>query len=186
MLSNGSGSHPSSSLLQPPSQSPHKSMMLKTLHWNWHPSQCLAMPSRHGMHYSHLQHWCLSPSQLLWQPYIHNCTDKHNSQLLTSWLVTKILLWNVALAKHVLSFTSFTGSTKHTTFVLGVSHNAAWNILWQSHQDNVACLCSWWMIHNLYIAKKWHILQISNTSIHQEQNVSTLHIHGSVQYSQKL
>jgi len=42
------------------------------------------------------------------------------------------------------------------------------------------------MIHNLYIAQKLHILQKSNTSIHKEQNVSTLHIHGSVQYPQKL
>jgi len=184
MLSTGSGSHPSSSLLAHPSQSPHKSVMLKTLHWSQHPSQCPAMPTHHGMHYSHLQHWCLSPSPLLWQTYIHNCTDIYNSQLLIAWLVTKILLWNVVLAKHILSFTSFTDSIKHTTSVLGVSHNTAWNILWYSHQDTVACLCSWWMIHNLYIAQKWHILQKSNTSIHKEQNVSTLHIHGSVQYLQ--
>jgi hypothetical protein len=118
MLSIGSGSHPSSSLLPPPSHSPHESVMLKTLHWSWHHSRCLAMPSHHGTHYSHLQHWCLSPSQLLWQTYIHNCTDKYNSQLLTAWLVTKILLRNVALAKHILSFTSFTNSNKHTIFVL--------------------------------------------------------------------
>jgi hypothetical protein len=172
MLSIVSGLHSCSSLLAPPSQSPHKSAMLKTLHWRWHPSQCLAMPSHHGMHYSHLQHWCLSPSQLLWQTYIHNCTDTNVDCM--------ILLWNVVLAKHILSFTSFTDSIKHTTFVLGVSHNAAWNILWHSHQDIVASLCSWWMTHTLYIAQKWHILQKSNTSIHKEQNVSTLHIHGSV------
>jgi hypothetical protein len=102
--------------------------------------------------------------QLLCYLHNHSYIDKNSSQLWTAWLVAKLLLWNVLLAKHCFSaLCPLLSSCSTQLFEPGASCNIVWHISWCPNPEAVTCLSSLvdntQLLHSIemtYVADQWH------------------------------